>query len=118
MYQWLDGVRPRSGAHEKFGGIDIGLIMKEDLAFRNSKDELGLQLADIVASAFTRAFNRTLGEAGWRDLGRLLICRTAGAARLVQLRAGPHQSDACPEALAVVARALNRRSKSMWPRGI
>lgn len=110
--QWL---HPLSNADDTFGGVDIGLIMKEDLTFRNSKDELGLQLADIVASAFTRAFNRTLREEGWRDLGRLLICKTAGAVRLVQLRAGPHQSDACPEALALVARELNRRSKSMWP---
>lgn len=43
-----------------------------DRDFVQSRDEIGLQLCDMLLSAFTRAFNGTL-QTGWEHLGRLMI---------------------------------------------
>ncbi len=46
-----------------------------ELHFRDSQSNLGIQLADIVANTFTRAFNGTLAEPGWARLGSLMVCK-------------------------------------------
>jgi len=51
-----------------------------DRDFVQSRDEIGVQLCDMLLSAFTRAFNGTL-QTGWEHLGRLMI--------LPQRRRGP-----------------------------
>lgn len=57
-------------------GWDLRGILREDLSFRTSADEIAVQLADIVTNAATRAMNGRLQLAGWRRLGRLLVRRT------------------------------------------
>jgi len=63
-------VRHADGA---FRSTDIKMIMQEHLAFENSSFSRGLQLADILASAFRRGCNGHLNRRGWRNLGRLMI---------------------------------------------
>jgi hypothetical protein len=70
-------------------GFDIKAIFREDLQFKDSRNDLGLQLADIAASALTRALNGSLDEFGWRRLGRLFIRQTGGTVRLVSLSEDP-----------------------------
>jgi hypothetical protein len=53
-------------------GLSIPGVLTDHLAFKDSASECGLQLVDIIASAITRAFNGTLGEAGWHRLPYLL----------------------------------------------
>jgi hypothetical protein len=48
------------------------LLLTEERAFADSKDDLGLQLADITATTFRRAFNNHLQPEGWEPFGELL----------------------------------------------
>lgn len=57
------------------GGINAKKLLKEHLSFQDSKSLLGLQLVDIMSSAFTRAMNNTLKPKGWRHLGYLMLSR-------------------------------------------
>lgn len=59
--------------NSEFKGIDFKMIMQESFKFDDSKQNVGLQLVDIVASAFSRAMNGNLQEQGWGNLGRLFI---------------------------------------------
>lgn len=65
-----------------FEGPDYSMIMQESFKFGDSKRYAGLQLADIVASAFTRAMNRTLDKSGWQNLGALMIKRREETVRI------------------------------------
>jgi len=51
-------------------------ILTDDRAFTDSRDSLGVQLADIAATTLRRAFNNRLRREGWEPLGKLLIRKT------------------------------------------
>jgi len=55
------------------GMIDLNKLISENINFANSASQVGLQLVDIVASAFNRAMNGNLKQKGWRHLGKLMI---------------------------------------------
>lgn len=71
------------------GGIDLRRILTENLSFVDSKVEIGLQLADAVASGFSRAMNGTLQRAGWSNLGALFVREP----QLLTLRVDPTEPD-------------------------
>jgi len=52
---------------------DATKIFKESLSFPNSRDDLGLQLADILANTIRRALVNNLQERGWSRLGELML---------------------------------------------
>jgi hypothetical protein len=64
-----------------------------DMTFANSEDEVGLQLADVVASAFHRACKGTLQKQRWKDLGSLFILRREAVVHLVALAPDRKQGD-------------------------
>jgi hypothetical protein len=105
---------PPPGAHNDGRAINLNLLLRESVVFPDSRDEPGLQLADIVAGTFTKAMNGILDAKVWRLLGPLLLQRPNGApaARLVALGDGP--------ALSVegyhnyVLKALTSRCKRMF----
>lgn len=53
--------------------LDIKRILTDERAFRDSKDNIGLQLADICATTICRALNGNLQPAGWGPIAKLLI---------------------------------------------
>lgn len=55
----------------------------EQLYFRDSRDSLGIQLADILASILRRALNGNLQFEGWKGLGGLLLRKND--TRLIQM---------------------------------
>lgn len=55
------------------GGVDIKKLISEQLFFKDSETEVGLQLVDIVSNAFNRAMNGNLKIKGWRHLGSLMV---------------------------------------------
>jgi hypothetical protein len=69
---------------------DVKMIMQENFVFADSNKNAGLQLVDIVASAFTRAMNGNLQQEGWEDLGTLIIRRKPHGVRFISLN--PDQS--------------------------
>ena len=48
-------------------------LFTEQLEFLDSRDSLGLQLADMLATILRRALNGHLQEAGWKNFGRLVV---------------------------------------------
>ena len=54
------------------GATDIKKLISESLSFDDSSSIVGLQLVDIIASAFNRAMNGNLKLKGWRHLGALM----------------------------------------------
>ncbi|MBZ5604581.1 MAG: DUF3800 domain-containing protein [Acidobacteriia bacterium] len=69
---------------EVSGVLNMKQILQESA---DSKNELGLQLVDIVASAVRRAFNGNLKQGGWGQVGGLIIKRK-GSTPIVGLRLG------------------------------
>jgi len=72
------------------GGIQLKDIMA-DMTFPDSAATPGLQLVDILLSAFCRALNGTLDERGWSMLGRLMTGTQNNRSRLVFLRTHPEE---------------------------
>jgi hypothetical protein len=64
---------------------DMRKVLREDFEFASSESDLGLQMADIVASILTRALNGTLHPAGWRSFGSLFVRRREHTARVIAL---------------------------------
>jgi hypothetical protein len=73
------------------GGIQLKEIMT-DLMFPDSARTTGLQIVDILLSAFCRGLNETLGERGWSMLGRLMTTTKHDRSRLVFLRMHPEEA--------------------------
>lgn len=67
--------------------IDLRKVLMEGLTFEDSKNELGLELVDIVTNGLTRAMNGRLQRHGWQDLGRLMIRMRDQTLRMVVFRA-------------------------------
>ena len=87
--KWLEETYglPKRVSNERV--IDIRRFLTDGLQFENSRESLGLQLADIIATTLRRALNDHLGKSGWKGLGKLMVNRTAS--RFIQLgdREGP-----------------------------
>lgn len=95
---------------------DLKRVFRDDLRFLDSRDDLGLQIVDIVAAILTRALNGTLKEPGWRGLGELLVRRAEQTVRLVALsspiRRGTSEAVENETWIRVVT-ALERTAKPM-----
>jgi hypothetical protein len=92
-YSHMDRFRTSISIQEApaLDGYDLHGVIGEGLSFRDSRDEPGLQLADIAANAVTRAMNWRLASEGWLDFGRLIVARREQTIELAALddTAGP-----------------------------
>lgn len=61
------------GTADSIGGVDIKKLISESLSFDDSASTAGLQLGDIISSAFNRAMNGNLELKGWRHIGALMV---------------------------------------------
>jgi hypothetical protein len=98
--KWLHetyGVQPPSGGE----CLDVKRILTEQQKFLDSRDSLGLQLADMLATILRRALNDHLQLIGWQNFGKLLV-RKQGSS-VIQLG----QADNPP-------RMLKGRAKWVW----
>lgn len=93
--------------------LDLGMLLRESVDFPDSKKAPGIQLADIVASAFTKAMNGKLPPPVWRLLGPLMLEKPhhAPTARLLAFGAG--RKVLLSEYHSYVLNALTRRAKRM-----
>ncbi len=66
---------------------DLTLLLREDLRFVRSLDDIGIQIVDALASVLTRALNGTLRQSGWEGMGKLLIRRRNQTVWLITLSA-------------------------------
>jgi hypothetical protein len=60
---------------DEIAAIELKRVLGDSFKFQDSKDKIGLQLADILANAVQRAFNGKLGKNGWENIGSLMILR-------------------------------------------
>jgi hypothetical protein len=90
-------------------GFDLRAIVKRNMRFADSRQEVGLQLVDIVANAFTRALNGRLAEEGWRQLGKLFVRRAEQTIHLVSLPSSAmHSAGAYHPPFAGTFRAMEK----------
>jgi hypothetical protein len=109
MRETLPSSKPRPGP---LRCIDAKRIWTEERAFEDSKNNLGLQLADIAATTLCRALNGNLQQPGWEPISQLLIRKkTAPFVQLGKAAAGQHPP-LDPHA-AKVWRTLDAKSQAM-----
>lgn len=114
MARHIDWMRVTYGEREappKSSVIDAKRLLTEQQAFADSRDSLGLQLADMLASIVRRAANNKLQPPGWKDLGKLFI-RNTRPGWFVQLGGAGAQQEIQGTALELY-RVLEKGSKSM-----
>lgn len=68
---------------------NLNRLWKEHLVFGDSRADLGLELADILANCLRRALRGNLQIAGWVNLGRLMIARRPHAVTWLRLAGVP-----------------------------
>jgi hypothetical protein len=91
--------------------IDAKRLLTEERTFADSRDSLGLQLADIAASTICRAFNGNLRMPGWAPAAQILIRKKKAPLMLLGRAAsyiGPLETNA-----AKVWRTLDAKGQSM-----
>ncbi len=114
MARHLDWMRVTYGdqrAPRKGPVIDLKRLLTEQQKFADSRNSLGLQLADMLASILRRALNNRLQPRGWKDFGKLVV-HNPKPGWFVQLGEGDEQRSLQGTAVSVY-RALEARSKSM-----
>lgn len=89
MRETLLSSRPRP---RQLRCIDATRIWREERAFGDSQDNLGLQLADITASTLCRALNGNLRQPGWEPVARLLIRKKTAPFILLGKAASRHMA--------------------------
>jgi hypothetical protein len=109
MRETLPSASPRT---EPLRCIDAKKLWTEKRSFEDSKNSLGLQLADIAATTLCRALNGNLQQAGWKPISRLLI-RKKTAPFLQIGRAARGQHPALDPVAEKVWRTLDANSQSM-----
>lgn len=78
MPEHLKDREKMESANEPFAATDVAKLMRESVSFPDSKSNLGLQIADIVANTIARAMNRKLPENVWRHVGGLTVQKQRG----------------------------------------
>jgi hypothetical protein len=93
-------------------GTDLGKLLR-NLSFRDSRDQIGLQLVDLLSSICARALNGALREEGWSKLGTIMVGRKGSTVRFVRMSISADESSSellrDPLAQSVV-RVLERHS--------
>ena len=95
-------------------GLDLGKIFRESTSFPDSKDVPGLQLADIVASAYAKAMNGKLRPEVFRLFGKVMVERPfrQPTVQLIVLGEGPEIK--VGEYHTYVLQAIRSRAKKMF----
>jgi hypothetical protein len=109
--EWLQemyGVPDRLLAN---GVVDAKKILSEKREFKDSRDSLGLQLADMLAATLRRAMNGHLAPSGWIKFGTLLVRKND--ARLLALGKAAKRRVRIPKRALQVCRTIDDGAQSM-----
>jgi hypothetical protein len=94
--EWMDkiyGPRDRSDTHPL---TDVRKLLTEQRQFVDSRDSLGVQLADILASVLRRALNDRLQRSGWENFGRLVVGKLRDESHFLSFGVGPERMSGHP----------------------
>jgi hypothetical protein len=104
---------PRRRAVKDGRALSLNRVLRESVAFPDSRDEPGLQLVDAVASAITKAMNGKLSAPVWRLLGPLLLQRANREPVVRPIMFGHGPEIRASEYHRYVLKALTNRCKRM-----
>lgn len=112
-----DDVPPHieAATHRKLeGGVNIGKLLRENLDFPNSKDDLGVQIADLLASGIRRCLRKGFSDnqKAAELLGRLMVENLKSGPPLLLLGFGPSSVPIPGDAAALVLK-MKARSRAM-----
>jgi hypothetical protein len=100
----------------ELGATKLELILGKSFKFQDSKDNVGLQMADILANATQRALNGKLKKSGWENIGTLMIAQKPNS--LQTFRFNTTDAEKRAEVIRTpfygVIKAYNSKAKSMW----
>lgn len=109
--QWLNSVSGKPHRANDTMGINAKRLLTEQRTFQDSRDSLGLQLSDMLASILRRALNNRLQFPGWKDFGGLLVRQRQAGDGFIQL--GPGDDTYMRGHAKKVCQALHARAKDM-----
>ena len=110
--QWMRSTLPFSKAvPDHLRCINAKRVWTEERSLADSKDNLGLQLADIAASTLCRALNGHLQLPGWEPLSQILICKKT--APFIQLGKAAEKDCGLEQHAEKVWRILDAKSQPM-----
>ena len=93
----------------------LELILGKSFKFQDSKDNLGLQMADILANATQRALNRKLKRPGWENIGNLMIKQRPSVLQTFKFNTGDEEEYATIKTpFYEVIKVYDSKAKSMW----
>jgi len=97
---------------------DIKKVLREDFPFVASHADLGVQAADIVVSALTRALNGALDISGWLELGPLFVRRRNRTVQLIAVNpdSPPYSTPLANDHWVHVIKAIEKRARPMLTR--
>lgn len=98
--------------NEPFHAFDAKKVLSEHRSFESSKNNLGLQLVDIIVNAIRRALNGNLQVSGWGNLGRLMVSREKGK-NTIQMIALHHDPVPNPMPYGGIISHFDKLSKPM-----
>ncbi len=93
--------------------FDAKLLLTENRKFEDSRDSLGLQLTDILATILRRALNGRLQPQGWLNFGRLLVRKSNLGSSFLQLGGSEEAPQRLNRNAEKVCRILDAGAKSM-----
>jgi Protein of unknown function (DUF3800) len=109
--EWLSSVYGVPPKEKGEVGIDAKRLLTEQQTFENSRDSVGLQLTDMLASILRRALNDRLQFSGWKDFGGLLVRHHQPGTGFIQL--GPGGDTPVLGHAKKVCQLLHARAKGM-----
>ena len=81
--EWLHGLHGKRGSDHTI--INAKALLSGQRKFVDSRDCLGVQLADMLATILRRALNDRLQFDGWKNFGKLLIHRWREGSWIIQI---------------------------------
>jgi Protein of unknown function (DUF3800) len=81
--EWLQDIHGKRGSDDAI--INAKALLSEQRKFVDSRDCLGVQLADMLGTILRRALNGRLQFDGWKDFGKLLVHRWRGDSWIIQI---------------------------------
>jgi uncharacterized protein DUF3800 len=101
----------------ELAAIKLGEVIGAHFEFQDSRYNVGLQIADILANAVQRALNGKLRVTGWGEIGRLMMRREPNPVQFIQIKpdvapGGERRTVKSP--FYAVLRLIRAKSKPLW----
>ncbi len=94
-------------------GTDFGAVLGREMEFGDSRQHVGLQIADALTNCVRRALVGNIQADGWRHVRKLMIRHRDGSVKFITMGDG----GSCEGPYALIAKQLGRGERSMVTEG-